>query len=336
MATTPLLTPQPFRWNDAERTIAFGRGSIADAPELIEDGYALLTTPRGLAAAPQLAERAAAVHEVAPGHVDHLAGELLGEVAQDRLVALGGGRVIDVGKSIAAARGEEAGVTVAAIPTTLSAAEMTAIHRQATGASGPPRLVRPALVINDPALSASQPEPELVASALNSLGHAVEGPLTPHATPVVLLVGTEAARLLVGAFGDEVNRDALALGALLAGWCIGESGYGLHHVMSQTLVRFAGVGHGPANAIMLPYTARALAQRFPAAFATFESALGTDVSSAAAALTARTGQTRLRDLGVSAEQLADYADTASERGELALTPPPADRAELLALYEEAW
>jgi alcohol dehydrogenase class IV len=228
-------------------------------------------------------------------------------------------------------------VKVAAIPTTLSAAEMTSVHRQATGGLGPPRFVRPDLVINDPAISASQPEAALAASALNALGHAVEGPLTPHATPVVLLVGLEAARLLTAAFGDgEPDRDALALGSLLAGWCIGEAGYGLHHVMSQTLVRLAGVGHGPANAIMLPHTSRALSRRFPGTFAQFESALGTDVSSAAARLTALTGTTKLRDAGVSAEQLADCADGATERGELALTPPPADRDELLAIYEEAW
>jgi len=319
MATPALLSTQPFRWQDGNRKIVFGRGTLAAGPELVGPDYALLTTPRGLETAPSLREGAAAVHEVGPGHVDHLAGDLLGQVEQSRLVALGGGRVIDVAKSIAAAKGE--GATVAAIPTTLSAAEMTAVHRQATGAPGPPRFVRPDLVINDPAISASQPEAALAASALNSLGHAVEGPLTPNATPLVLLVGLEAARLLTGAFdADEPDRDALALGSLLAGWCIGE----------------AGVGHGPANAIMLPHTSRALSQRFPQAVAQFESALGTDVASAAARLAGLTGKVKLREVGVSAEQLADCADAAAERGELALTPPPADRDELLALYEEAW
>ena len=45
------------------------------------------------------------------------------------LVAFGGGRVIDTAKAIAAVRGAR----VAAIPTTLSGAEMTVIHKLPDG-----------------------------------------------------------------------------------------------------------------------------------------------------------------------------------------------------------
>ena len=38
----------------------------------------------------------------------------------------------------------------------------------------------------------------------------------------------------------------------------------------------------------------------------------------------------------SGQSLAECADAAAERPELDLTPPRADRAELLALYEGAW
>jgi alcohol dehydrogenase class IV len=48
------------------------------------------------------------------------------------------------------------------------------------------------------------------------------------------------------------------------------------------------------------------------------------------------GATRLRDIGVEREVLAECAEAASGRPELDLTPPRADRAELLALYEGAW
>ena len=44
---------------------------------------------------------------------------------------------------------------------------------------------------------------------------------------------------------------------------IDSTGYGLHHVLSQTLVRLAGAGHGPANAVLLCHTIGALAWRFP-------------------------------------------------------------------------
>jgi alcohol dehydrogenase class IV len=149
------------------------------------------------------------------------------------------------------------------VPTTLSAAEMTAVHRRAAGADGSLPGVRPAIVVNDPALSASQPEQALAASAANALGHAAEGPATIRASPLPALAGREAARLIGAAYGrdGEPDRDTLALGALLSGYAIDASGYGLHHVLSQTLARFGGVGHGQANAAMLPHTLVALERR---------------------------------------------------------------------------
>ena len=122
-------------------------------------------------------------------------------------------------------------------------------------------------MVNDPALSASQPVPELAASALNALGHAAEAPCTSAPqTRSSTSWRREAARILGAAFvaRGEPDRDALALGALLAGYAIDASGLGLHHVLAQTLVRAAGVGHGPANAVLLPHTLGALAWRGPA------------------------------------------------------------------------
>ena len=226
---------------------------------------------------------------------------------------------------------------MAAIPTTLSAAEMTPLHRHVAGVPATTPRVRPAIVLNDPALSASQPEAQLAASALNSLGHAAEAPLTPLASPIPTLAALEGARLLVGGLaGPEPDRDALALGALLAGYAAGAAVFGLHHVMAQTLVRLAGTGHGPANAVLLPHTLAALARRFPAQLERFGAAVGGDSSTTAARIVTRTGATRLRELGVEREALAECAAAAAERPELALTPPPASRAELLELYEAAW
>ena len=226
---------------------------------------------------------------------------------------------------------------MAAIPTTLSAAEMTVVHRHAAGVPGDTPRVRPQIVINDPDLSASQPVPDLAASAANALAHAVEAPLTPLASPVPTLAAHRAAALIAGAFAEsEPDRDALALAALLSGYAIDSAKYGLHHVMSQTLVRLSGVGHGPANAVLLPHTLRALAERFPLEIEMLEEAAGEDMVSLAAGLARRAGPVRLRERGVPAERLAECADAAVERPELALTPPPADRIELLALYEAAW
>ena len=161
--------------------------------------------------------------------------------------------------------------------------------------------MRCAVVVCDPALAASQPEDELAASALNALGHAIEGPCTVAANPVATLAAHDAARRLVGAFaGPAPDRDELALGALLAGYAIDSTGFGLHHVLAQTLVREGLARHGQANAILLPHTAAALARRFPERDAALADVLGEPPAAAAARLCARTGATRLRDLGVTA------------------------------------
>ena len=316
-----------FRWHDGERLIVFGRGSLANADEVLGNGYALLTTERAAAQAPALAAAAGTVHDVGPGRVDELAGQLRSSVRGELLVALGGGRVIDVAKALAAA---DPPSRVAAIPTTLSGAEMTAIHRHAAGVEADTPRIRPAIVINDPALSASQAVPELAASALNALGHAVEGPLTPLSNPVARLAALEATRLITAGFANrEPERDALALGALLAGYVIGSTGYGLHHVLSQTLVRFAGIGHGSANAIMLAHSLVALRRRFP-------EALPDDLTVLAARLCELTGVTHLREFGVTDEQLDRCAEQAAARRELHMTPPAADRTELRELYAAAY
>jgi alcohol dehydrogenase class IV len=282
--------------------------------------------------APALAERAGAVHEVPRGRVDEIAGALLGEVDPGELiVALGGGRVVDTAKALAAALAPGERPLVAAVPTTLSAAEMTAVHRRAAGADTSLPGVRPARVVNDPALSASQPLTELAASAANALAHAAEGPATVRASPVPALAGREAARLIGAAYasgGDDPDRDTLALAALLSGYTIDSAGYGLHHVLSQTLARFAGVGHGPSNAVMLPHTLAALERRgAPGAGALI--ALASDLARRAEAVS-------LRELGVDEAALDGYADAAAERAELDAIPPRPGRDELRALYAAAY
>jgi alcohol dehydrogenase class IV len=333
------VTARDFRWRDGERVIRFGRGIARESvAELGGPGFLLLTTPRAAAQQAAVVEAAAGVHHVPGGTVPELAAAAVGWArsagGDGRVVALGGGRVIDVAKAVAAALG--GGARAMAIPTTLSGAEMTRGHRHAEGVEEATPRVRCAVVVYDPALAASQPEPELAASALNALGHAVEGPCTVGSNPVATLAAHDAARRLVGAFaGAEPDRDELALGALLAGYTIDSSGFGLHHVLSQTLVRHGLVGHGQANAIMLPHTIPALARRFPEEQAVLTAALGEDPAAAAARICALTGATRLRDVGVRAEDLDACADTAAARAQLDDTPPRAGRDEVRALYQAA-
>jgi len=324
-----------FTWHDGERVIRFGRGTIADAPALLGETYTLLTTERAQAAAPDVVERATAVHLVEPGLVDELAARLHDAVGDAQLiVGLGGGRVIDTAKALAGVRD---GARAAAIPTTLSAAEMTSSHRRPAGLERGSRTVRPAIVLNDPDISASQPASELAASSANALAHAIEAPTTTFASPVPTLAAREAARLIDVAWlveGEDpsyIGREQLAQAALLSGYAIDAAKYGLSHVMSQTLVRVGGAGHGQANAAVLPVAIGALERRFPGRV----DPDGT-LRLLATRLARRAGADGIRRLGIDETHLDACADAAARRAELAYTPPAADRDELRALYAKAW
>ena len=334
------MTPD-FTWRDGERLIHFGEGAAAEAPALLEAygfvGYLVLAGGRASESAPEILETAAGVIRVPSGRVDEISAALLEEAGDRPLVALGGGRVVDTAKAIAGARGGRP----AAVPTTLSGAEMTSFHRTPAGVPGA-RMVRPALVVADPALMASQPARPLSASAMNALAHAMEALYTPLANPVTEMAALRAAELIAaGVASDHPGREELSLGALLAGYASGAAGIAVHHAVCQTLVRTAGTPHAETNAVMLPHFARLMAGRAPAAMGAFAAALGDPTGDPEAAagrlepLAARSGHTRLSELGVGEEQLPAVAAAAAAHPLLSNTPEPPNEEELNRLLHEA-
>lgn len=314
---------------DGERTIRFGEGTAAEAPDLLAQqgfhGYTLLTTQRAAGSAPLSPARTL---EVPRGLVDEISAELLPDAGDGPLVALGGGRVVDTAKAIG-------GVTrapVAALPTTLSGAELTPFHRLPAGVEGA-RMVRPALVIADPLLMASQPGPELWSSAMNALAHGMEALYTPLANPVAEAAALRGARAI---FDEDV-----ALGAFLCGWASGMTGFAVHHATCQLLVRTAGSPHAQTNAVMLPHFAGLMAPRVPGVMGEFAQALGDpdgDPSAAAgraSKLSARSGHTRLATLGVEEEHLPRVAAAVMQHPALGNTPDPPGEDELLDLLRNA-
>jgi maleylacetate reductase len=310
--------PSVFTWRDGERLIKFG--PLGPAP--LDEPFLLLTTERAA-----LAELTAAAREVVyvpPGRVDEISAELLARHSFGSgllLVALGGGRVVDTTKAVAGA----VGARCAAIPTTLSGAEMTGFHRTPAGVEGA-RLVRPALVLADPDLMASAPPATLAATAMNALAHAMEALYTPLANPVSSMAALRAAALLA-----TDDRESLALGAVLAGYASGSTGIAVHHAICQTLVREAGTPHAETNAVMLPHSARLMEGRAPEALRAFRQALPTDLD----ALAARCGHTRLSSLGVEEQQLPGVAEAVAAHPYTANSPDPPRAEELLAVLRAA-
>jgi alcohol dehydrogenase class IV len=317
-----------FRHVDAARTIVFGADALGHAGDVLGEGYTLLSTPRAAATAGGVVDRAAAVVDVPAGPVDAVAAQLREQVPGTRLVALGGGRVIDVAKALSAADPPR---ELVAIPTSLSGAEMTGVHRHAQGVPADTPRVRARVVINDPALSASLPADALAAGTANALAHATVGLLSDRATPI----GRAITRLVAGWSQADPDRPALALGALLAGWAVDHSGLGPHHALAQTAARVAQIGHAQANAALLPATIAALRARRPEAFEQLDARLGVTLEAVATDLRARARADSLGSMTTDEEVLDRAVHAALKRPELARVAPAPDAAELRAVYREA-
>jgi maleylacetate reductase len=318
-----------FRHVDSARTIVFGSGALTRSADLIGENYVLLTTPRAATAAPSVVKRAATVVNVPPGQVDAVAARLRAAVAGTHLVALGGGRVIDVAKALAAADPPR---EVAAIPTSLSGAEMTGVHRHARGVAPSTARVRPGVVINDPAVSASQPAPALAASSANALAHALTALFSDRATPISGAVAREAIqRLVKGWSGTEPDRAAIALGALLAGWAVDHSGLGPHHALAQSAVRTASLDHAQTNAALLPATVRATRRRRRVEFERLEGNLGLALEPVVDRLR-HYAQAELTALADDQELLRLTVEAAAARPELDRIGPALDRDEIRDIY----
>ena len=330
-----------FIWRDAGRTVVFRRDGVSQAAQLLGEhgfgGFELLTTSRGLATASELAAAAAAVHVVPPGQVPVLAATLVETVSASALVALGGGRPIDVAKAVASVSGAK----VAAIPTTMSGAEMTGIHRLPEGVeSRVSALVRPALVIADPVAMTAQPEPALRASSMNALAHGADSLYTPFVNPVSEMTALRGAELIATSLDlDPAERSPaqLALGSLLCGYAIDSAAFGLHHVICQTLVRVCGTPHAETNAAILPRALALLVDRAADQLAALAAALETDPEDVEARVLQLGGNPPgLGALGADRSQLEQALDSILARPELAFTPQPPSREELAELIERAW
>jgi alcohol dehydrogenase class IV len=334
-----------FVWRDAGRTVVCRDDGVSAAPRLLaEHGmepFELLSTARHLDRAGELAAAATVVRELPPADpataVPGTAASLLGTADSPHLVALGGGRVIDTAKAIASVTGAR----VAAIPTTMSGAEMTGIHRLPAGAETQVRqLVRPALVIADPDAMTSAPEPELRASSMNALAHGADSLYTPFANPVSKMTALRGAELIAASLDEapaERNRPALAQGSILCGYAIDSAAFALHHVICQTLVRTCGGTHAAVNAAILPRAMSFLVPRVPDNLEPLAAAIGTSPQAIEPRLLELGGNpSGLGEQGADRSKLPEAIDAMLMRPELAFTPEPPTRSDLEALVDQAW
>jgi alcohol dehydrogenase class IV len=235
------------------------------------------------------------------------------------------------------------------------------------------QFLRPALAVVDPAMTDGCPRQVTADSGIDALTHAIEAYTAidfdqldaPDGAPVayegryplgeclaekaISLIGQH----LVTAVQDGANRaarDAVALGATIAGLAFSNCAVALVHALEYPLGGAVHVSHGAGNGLLLPYVMRYNLPARQEPIARLAALLGENVaglSPAAAAeraiaaverLRAAIGiPQRLRELGVKREQLAGFAEKAFAIKRLMGTNPRQPTlADLVAILEEAY
>ena len=190
------------------------------------------------------------------------AQRMLDASGADAVLALGGGSAIGLAKALAL----RANVVIAAVPTTYSGSEMTAMYGITEGGAkrtGRDERVRPSLVVYDPARSASLPRAVTMTSLWNAMAHAVEALWMNLSDRAAHAVAEAALRLLctsivrlAARLDDEGAREDALEGAYLAGAAFSDTGAGLHHKLCHVLGGMFDLPHAATHAAVLPHVVR--------------------------------------------------------------------------------
>ncbi len=175
---------------------------------------------------------------------------------------------------------------------------------------------------------------------MNALAHGAESLYSPLANPVAEIAALRGAELIAASLDTcpaERDRANLALGALLCGYAVDSTGFALHHVLGQTIVRTCGTPHAETYAALLPRTMEAMRPRAPAAIAAIAAALGTEPERIGERIEQLGGgRRRLSELGAGADCVERVVEAAGTREQLAMTPDPPSPDELRAIVEAAF
>ncbi|HVU88105.1 MAG TPA: iron-containing alcohol dehydrogenase [Pirellulales bacterium] len=232
--------------------------------------------------------------------------------------------------------------------------------------------LRPRLAIVDPLLTVSCPAKVTADSGIDALTHAIEAftavdnarfPLAPGEKtvyqgrhPLADALAEKAIRLIgqnleraVSQPTDEAAREAMSLGATLAGMAFSNVGVALVHALEYPLGGLTHCSHGAGNGLFLPYVMRFNLPRRERELAQIATFLGIETQGkserqAAEAAIERVEQirlaigipARLRELGVTRERLPMLAEkTLAIKRILRVNPRAVTLVDLTSILESA-
>ena len=297
----------------------------------------------------------------------------------DGVVAIGGGSPMDTAKAAAVAFANEGdvrdyagynnvpgpGLPLIAVPTTAGTGSEVTRVAVITDTDRDVKMMMldghlmARVAISDYKLTISTPANLTAWVGVDSLTHAIEAYVSKRATVVTDMLALKAARLIganlrraVSTPDDEQAREAMMLGATLAGAAFSNSSVALVHGMSRPIGAHFHLAHGLSNALLLPAVTRFSVVGAPARYATIarEMSLASadDADDTACerlveeleALNAELDIPSLSAAGVEREHfervVEDMAQAALDSGSPGFNPRPSTKEEIVTLYHEAY
>ena len=206
-----------------------------------------------------------------------------------------------------------------------------------------PHLI-PTLAVADPELTTDMPPHITAGTGMDAFTHNVEAYISQGYHPICDAVALAGARLVwenlplvMEKPGDIEGRGNMMIAAMMGAIAF-QKGLGATHSLAHPLSSDAGMHHGTANAVMLPFVLEfnrsVVSTRLTALVAQFG---GSDIVERVRELNRRVSiPARLRDFGIAEASLPAMADKAIQDGCHQLNPRPCSRDDLLELYRQAW
>jgi alcohol dehydrogenase class IV len=204
--------------------------------------------------------------------------------------------------------------------------------------------LRPAVAVVDPRLTLSCPRKVTADSGIDAMTHAIEAytavdnaafPLPPGTTSLyqgrhplgdclaekaISIIGANLPRAVENP-GDLETREAMSLGAMLAGLAFSNVGVALVHALEYPIGGLTHCTHGAGNGMLLPHVMRYNLPAREAAFARVAELLGEETRGLGQSQAAERAvlaieklnraigiPARLRDLGATREQIPEIAE----------------------------
>jgi alcohol dehydrogenase class IV len=297
----------------------------------------------------------------------------------DGIVAIGGGSPMDTAKAASVAFTNEGdvrdyagydlvpgpGLPLVAVPTTAGTGSEVTRVAVITDTDRDVKMMMldghllARVAISDYKLTISTPAALTSWVGVDSLTHAIEAYVSKRATVLTDMLALKAARLIgahlrraVSTPDDEEAREAMMLGATLAGAAFSNASVALVHGMSRPIGAHFHLAHGLSNALLLPAVTRFSVGGAPARYATIAREMdlaGTEDSDDAAcqslveeleALNADLEIPSLSEAEVRRDHfdrvVEEMAQAALDSGSPGFNPQPATKEEIVDLYRQAY